>query len=252
MIDEIREQSNPVTGARPERLGRALEERLAAYALSAGAGMLVLAQPARAQIVYTPAHRVLHDNVITIDLNHDGQNDFTFRQSTTGLDEGRIVAAAARSPQASLLEERIRGVPFAARLASGVIIGSSRKPWIAYGRLASEYAGYTNGPWKDAKNGYLGLRLVVNGEDHYGWARFSVQPGLRRLLLTGYAYNTVPNQPLKAGQTQAGRLGDSGAASPIGLAGEQSSVQDSDPAWTPATLGLLALGSLGLDFWRSR
>jgi hypothetical protein len=45
--------------------------------------------------------------------------------------------------------------------------------------------------------------------------------------LVNYAYNTVPDQPILFGQT-------------------------SSPAPEPGTLGLLALGSLGLGFWRRR
>lgn len=51
--------------------------------------------------------------------------------------------------------------------------------------------------------------------------------------LSGYAYNTQPNEPILAGQTSAGNL--------IGELPPQ-----------PATLGLLALGAPGLDIWRPR
>jgi len=77
----------------------------------------------------------------------------------------------------------------------------------------------------------------VDGQAHYGWARLNVTICLLRSpgclpgnqiteTLTGYAYDTVPNQGLLAGQT---------TATP-----------------EPGTLGLLALGSLGLGFWRRR
>jgi len=54
----------------------------------------------------------------------------------------------------------------------------------------------------------LGLRFVVEGEVHYGWARLSVSLGHHRQyedvsgILTGYAYETVPNQPIVTGKTE--------------------------------------------------
>jgi|HubBroStandDraft_6_1064221.scaffolds.fasta_scaffold05468_2 hypothetical protein len=60
---------------------------LNAYALAAGAagvGVLALAQPAGAKIVYTPAHIPIVQNkgLVELDLNHDGINDFQFSNYT--------------------------------------------------------------------------------------------------------------------------------------------------------------------------
>jgi hypothetical protein len=52
----------------------------------------------------------------------------------------------------------------------------------------------------------LGLKFVIHGKVHYGWARFSVTLGHHRQYddvsgtLTGYAYETIPNKPIIAGQ----------------------------------------------------
>ncbi len=66
----------------PASLSRSLHHRLNLYALAAtaaGVGALALAQPAQAEIVYTPAHKKLHLNHnFFLDLNHDGVNDFKF------------------------------------------------------------------------------------------------------------------------------------------------------------------------------
>jgi hypothetical protein len=60
-------------------------------------------------------------------------------------------------------------------------------------------------PWlnggKGVKNKYLGLRFFIHGKAHYGWARITVTPGkFFQVELTGYAYETVANRPLDAGQ----------------------------------------------------
>jgi hypothetical protein len=66
------------------------------------------------------------------------------------------------------------------------------------------------GPWAGKGQGvsdrYLGLKFVIDGEVHYGWARFSVTVEHHRQYddvsgtLAGYAYETVPDKPIIAGQ----------------------------------------------------
>ena len=66
------------------------------------------------------------------------------------------------------------------------------------------------GPWVGKGNGvrnrYLGLKFVIHGKVHYGWARLSVTLAHHRQYddvsgtLTGYAYETIPNKAILAGQ----------------------------------------------------
>jgi hypothetical protein len=65
-------------------LSESISRYLNMYALAAGAGgvgLLGSAQPAKAKIVYTPAH-VTISGKIPLDLNHDGITDFTLSSST--------------------------------------------------------------------------------------------------------------------------------------------------------------------------
>jgi hypothetical protein len=66
-------------------LSVSIHQQLNIYALAAGAagaGVLALAQPVEAKIVYTPAHRVIGpDSKYLLDLNHDGIPDFTIANS---------------------------------------------------------------------------------------------------------------------------------------------------------------------------
>src|SRR5271169_5630435 len=63
------------------RLDAILERNLLLYAAAAsaaGVGILAGAQPAEAEIVYTPAHLVITaHHKVALDLNHDGIADFT-------------------------------------------------------------------------------------------------------------------------------------------------------------------------------
>ena len=62
----------------------------------------------------------------------------------------------------------------------------------------------TKGKWANVKNEYLGLKFKIHGKTHYGWARLNVtympQGHSITATLTGYAYETIPNQGLRAGQ----------------------------------------------------
>jgi hypothetical protein len=65
-------------------------------------------------------------------------------------------------------------------------------------------SGFTSGgQWYNVKHHYLGLRFRIKGELHYGWARLSVIDKYPRYyaVLTGYAYETIPNKAIIAGKT---------------------------------------------------
>jgi hypothetical protein len=98
----------------------------------------------------------------------------------------------------------------------------------------------SHGPWKGAQNKYLGLAFHLQGKVHYGWARVSIVPAL---IVTGYAYETVPNKSILTGQTQGTDEGGTEALTPRAL---------NIPGPQVASLGLLARGSSGLAAWRRR
>jgi hypothetical protein len=75
---------------------------------------------------------------------------------------------------------------------------------------------------------YLGLKFTIKGKIHFGWARVKVDTGLQQrpflATLTGYAYETIPNKPIIAGETKG------------------PDVVPVDPNTAPVSLGRLALG----------
>jgi hypothetical protein len=208
------------TQRKPSNLSQSLQQHLNAYAITAsaaGVGMLALAKPAEAKIVYTPAHVTIgHGGAqhFYIDLNHDGVNDFaigTNHNSCTsecvaalnaypafGVNEiGGKKGAHASSFYASALREGARIGPGGAFGTGGplgcVMVGlfslTSRRVW---------------GDWDNVSNRYLALRFRINGKIHYGWARLNAEDHGHyiRATLTGYAYETVPNEPIVAGKTK--------------------------------------------------
>jgi hypothetical protein len=106
--------------------------------------------------------------------------------------------------------------------------------------ISGQYGAY--GYWFNVRDGYIGLSFKIDGQIHYGWARFNVltkSQGFRILaILTGYAYETQPDTPIIAGDTGS-------AADEEGQSGPMSGFPQ--PA---ATLAALSLGAPGLAIWR--
>jgi hypothetical protein len=228
-------------------LSDSVHHQLNSYALAAGAagvGMLALAQPCQAKIVYTTAHITVPTNtLLPLDLNHDGVNDLSF-----------TIGAAADSSFLFAYNLRTNGVVgeaqnyrFASALKPGAHIGAERKflagpkPDLLWGDYASSGGGGTLGKWKNADDRYLGVKFSIKGKIHYGWVRLRVSlPSRIDAVITGYAYETIPGKAIIAGRTKGLSDGveQSDAAVPV-VATPQS-----------ATLGLLALGSNGWSISR--
>jgi hypothetical protein len=236
---------------KPTQFSSKLHDKLDAYALVAGAAgvaALALTSPAGAEIVFTPAdQRIMNHAALNLDLNHDGVIDFKMLNfshfSTTPFGDALSIVPTIQANGFVGSNPR-RFYYFAVALPAGVSVGPGRtfldrQANMAYASLTS-VTYVSGGPWKNAVNRFLGLKFLINGEIHYGWARLTVLADKKRQLvsakLTGYAYETVANQPIVAGQTS----GTFESASSEFPQNEHSQVQ----------LGLLALGSSGLAAWR--
>lgn len=244
-------------------LSGSLQKRLNTYGLAAGAAgvsLIALASPAMAEIVYTPANVTIgRDGGLNLDLNHDGIVDFTVTEFAGRLSfrTSQFLSVRGKTGNRVNCDTSFCGsYPFAAALNSGSHIGpiGGRHGWIGAAGMAFEELTvrgflYYGDAWCNVNNGYLGLRFQINGETHYGWARFTVTfhtgvPEKRtwEAQLTGFAYETVANRPIAAGQIKDNNNSEDESASysPLKpLAGGQV-----------ASLGKLALGAEGIAFWR--
>jgi hypothetical protein len=222
----------------------ALNRSLTVYALAAGAAgvSLLLAPRATAQIAYTPAHAILNrDGMYTIDLNHDGIADLLIRQQPY-FHEGQVLSAVPANGNAVV--EGLLG--WAAAMSPGSVIGSSKA---FFSRKASMAIltkfGYYYASWApNTIDHYLGIKFLINGETHYGWARMTAQIHLqtRQIYskLTGYAYQIQPNTPITAGDMGNGAATSENFSSPEPESDAERQLQSSRP--DEATLGSLALG----------
>jgi hypothetical protein len=242
-------------------LTKGLEKRLCAYVLAAGAtgaGLVATAQPASAEIVFTPANITLTNGTLLIDLNHDGIADFALVDFEASHFLRFLDLNGNGNAGASVVDKSVYAQPNA--LSSGVVIGASDAfVNIQHGSvlMASahimtscfSHCTYIYGIWGNVNHRFLGLRFEVKGQTHYGWARLSVRTTgpLRDLRitvkLTGYAYETVAGQSILAGQrsgTPDNPVFMDGAAKPNDSASVETPIQ---PGPDSSTLGSLALGS---------
>lgn len=232
------------------RLGRHLEKNLIAYAAAASAGLLSTALPAEAEIIYTPSNTPMtiarQNNGVTfttLDLNNDGIPDFTFAISSTAHFSSIGYTTRARfylkviPGQAG--NEAVQGAqaPTASAVPAGVKIGPQEK--FAPGDLYMVNQAYvrggtarSSGTWQKVEFAYVGLKILIDGQVHYGWARikFPYPYAYQYPSIYGYAYESTPNQPIATGQT--------------------SGSESSSNTVEPASLGMLAAGAPAVNLWR--
>jgi hypothetical protein len=229
----------------PSKLSDSVHHQLSLYALAAsaaGVGVLALAQPADAKIVYTPAHKWLPVNqYYYLDFNHDGVNDFKFLLASSTWSPGFNRALSVRWVATSQSQNQIYSIGGAAALPKGKKVGP-KSPGFKYRvNAALMFRVFSNpdcgsngrsGPWLNVKGqAYLGVRFAIKGQVHCGWARMGNISHNKpvKALLTGYAYETVPNKPIITGKTKG-----------------------PDVITTqPASLGHLAAGASVIPAWRT-
>jgi hypothetical protein len=252
------------------RLSRDLEKNLFAYATAATAGLAAFAMPADAEIIYTPSNTPMVMNgsnhglgLTQLDLNNDGTPDFAFGLSSTI----RFTSIGYTSRFKFLLRlapdqggnQVVQGqqAGTAAAVAAGKEIGPQQK-FGANGYLvhqvyniSSKSKDLSSGSWRSVEFAYVGLKVMIEGQVHYGWARikFPYPYGYDYPSIYGYAYESIPNQPIIAGQT-GGTYEESAAqqSTEVGSAQQKTAAATG----TPATLGMLAAGMQCLDLWRSQ
>jgi hypothetical protein len=212
-----------------------LEKNLATYIAAAGAAATAMfaAQSAEAKIVYTPANQSLNLGTrgqIPLDLNGDGIPDVYFSGGANGYSD--YVGA---NPAAG---NGIVGAPgSAAALAWGARIGPKdqfeNQAELMERQSCKTYC-TTQGPWGGKYNRFLGVKFQISGQTHYGWVSINMKKG----TITGYAYQTVANQPILAGEK----------STPVEVGA--TVVAPLTSSKTPATLGILARGAPGIALWR--
>jgi len=204
------------------KLSDLLHHQLDMYALAAsaaGVGALALSQPAEGKIIYTKTNAGVYTYYpYPLDLNNDGIADFYFSGFWTNTTAPCVgVTGYLKVVQARFTFNAIVSVTgarqrfYAAALPAGIRVGNGARfgPKGSMGAIYQNTCNkryYYHGLWenggKGVKNRYLGLRFREKGELHYGWARLNFPRNPRGAMLTGYAYETIPNKAIITGKTK--------------------------------------------------
>jgi hypothetical protein len=145
-------------------------------------GLLALASPAEAEIVYKRANITIADGSYNLDLNNDGVTDFTITATIYVFDfcvDSGGVSETPASGNGALIGP----------LSEGDEIGPSQ----AFSQGAVGLEGFFRvnkrpcgtyryyGPWDVHLKGkrYLGLSFQLNGETYYGWVQLTIVAGGR-------------------------------------------------------------------------
>jgi hypothetical protein len=204
-----------------KKLLLSLEQGLKAYAFAAsaaGVGVLALAQPAEAKIVYIKAHSVIGPNGDLWFNMVNGQTDLIFDAAwsvTTGAYGGHVWVNP-RSSGNFLGHSDSKGFWNAVALPAGYSVGGhDNANHFNVSNLSGFMAGFecgsvskkcsSGGDWFDVKNRYLGVEFRINGKLHFGWARLNLSCNRRSgctALLTGFAHETIANKPIITGKTK--------------------------------------------------
>ena len=184
--------------------------------------ILLSTPPLNAEIRYTdliPNTIVSNTDTFLIDINSDGIDDLKFTQEDTAT------GIAASGIGVTLLHNNIEfigdnptydpGHQYPFKVDSNNLIDSNadNHQWVV--KLGGNdivrvmylhffTSGFDLGEWTGGViNGYLGIRLKINNNWHYGWVRMDVSAGnASQLTIKDYAFNTVVNEKIHAGQKQ--------------------------------------------------
>ncbi len=188
---------------------------------------MMLSASANAQIVYTdinPDTSIIRTRLPqrghvstehNMDVNNDGILDLKFiltssiitgffpgqptsitgSVSATPLNGSAILSGSSGYPAKMNLNDSINANVNWSALTSQVMISKTTSSTTT-----------TIGNWNTTTDGFLGLRVIAGSQTHYCWIRLSVEAytsGANAAILVSkdFAYNSIPNQPILAGET---------------------------------------------------
>ena len=236
-----------------------LEKRLASYGAMAIAAAIGGTANANAAIIAfdpadatTPNGTPVSFNILTGAVDGETANDFFFRfssfssranASAGGIGSGRsIMAGGCGNECISILKLGLGNlIGPAGNFRSAAFLGSrfsfSTSTTFTEFR-AADLVGGGNGLWQadgtPTGRGFMGLRFVVAGNTHFGWADITLNPDFS-VTLHSFAYEACADQGIDAGATSGGA-----DCSTVGEVPE------------PHSAAMLAMGAAGLLAYRRR
>ena len=165
--------------------------------------MLFVANTSNAQIVYTnviPDFAGSSANSYTLDLNNDLINDFSIN-----IASGSVIFSVFNLNQFSGANHPTIFYIGPYAYSSGTSIDASLSSWSSGSSGIMSISG--DGFWNNASDKFVALKLKVGSNTYYGWVRLDVNSTASAFVVKDYAYNSIANQPILAGQTSSSTTG---------------------------------------------
>jgi hypothetical protein len=172
-----------------------------------------------AQIIYTnpsPDITVSNNAIYLLDVNNDGIDDFKFlhEDSASGLN-GNGLGIAIMHLDAEFLggmppQDPTHYYPYKLESNTFIDILANGNEWVvkhpdpdAVRVLNLQFNNNTYaGLWVfGVIDRYLGIRIRLNGNWHYGWIRLDVNASATSMLIKDWAYEATPNMGIYAGDS---------------------------------------------------
>ena len=195
-----------------------LKKKLGLYSLASGAMALAANGNAEAQVTYTDINPDVTVNTVggsyMLDLNGDGTNDFSINigSSSSGAFKGLYISPVSGND--AILSTSPSGHYLAVKLDAGTTIPATPGTGQFWGSSAMMLGAASSGafgPFKNASNEYIGLRLRSGSPGSYtymyGWLKVSVSytsgspTGTISVVIASKAYNATTGYTLTSGQT---------------------------------------------------
>ena len=151
-----------------------------------------------AQIIYTDIPDATPNATYSLDLNNDTIVDFLIQ-----FDLGNKVMCKPQNNNA-YSGNFVGGVNLPWALSASNSICETLATWYDSNSPGTMALGTSIGYWVGETNKYLALKLVVESNTYYGWARLDLLDISTSFTIKDYAYESTPNGCIQSGQTLLG------------------------------------------------
>lgn len=166
-----------------------------------------------AQIVYTDIEDVTLDTdeaVYEVDFNNDGNFEIAFMSDDDGWDywTARVISTST-STDAEVNGWDSGSEMLLSMLSYEEVVDNNTGSPVFNWQLPVDTdtfitflsTGNSYGNWVGANQKFAAVKFTIGADHHFGWVKLSVGPNSEYITIHEFAYNSVPNEGILAGET---------------------------------------------------